>query len=410
MFDGRDVGGFVLVKQISVGQFSQVWIAEHAQTRLRLAVKVIAKSRLVCEEVTTLFIRELNLLRQMDHPFIAKVFDVIEDDDYYYMLIELAEHGSLCGHVHNLGVLAEVRARRYFVQLLLALEYLHTERGVVHRGLRLENVMLDRNDNIKLIDFGLSTTFAPTSRLLRRCPPEVKAGAKYSVSSDIWSAGIVLASLVTGRLPLDDCGVRELVTDVMHPNPILGSRLSAPLVDLLAHIVQEVPEDRISLDAMKMHKWVAVGDIHRFLCFRFGTQEQWMAATSHPSQPDPVVPADNSGVVQEIARTRAMSDRIARMMNGFRQPPATVRVRLADLATVSHSTPAHTAPVVRVQVMGKPKPPVRHFAPAVRSDRSKKVPSSTSTPPTRPDVLVRRPRASQPSIQQRHAAPEQNPT
>jgi serine/threonine protein kinase len=403
MFHGREVGSFVLVKQISVGQFSQVWIAEDAQTHLRLAVKVIAKSRLVCEEATTLFVRELNLLQQMDHPFIAKLFDVIEDDDYYYLLMELAEHGSRCGHENHDGALAEVRARRYFVQIVLALENLHTVSCVPHRALRLENVMLDRNDNVKLVDFGLSLTFAPTSRLIRRCPPEVIAGAKYSVAADIWNAGIVLASLVTGRLPLDDCLFRALVNDLLHPNPILVSRLSAPLVDLLAHMVQEAPEDRISLDAIKMHQWVTVGDFHRFLCFRFTTHEQWMAATTHPNEP--VGPVGGSVFVQQIAKTRVISERIARMMNAFKQAPVEVRIRPGHLATVPHSMTIHVPPVVRMQVVTRPRPAVRQIVPQVRRHTSKKVPSSTSTPPTRPDVLVRRPRASQPSMQQ-HAAQE----
>jgi serine/threonine protein kinase len=179
-----DIGDYRLKEKLGRGSFAVVWLAEHKILKTDVAIKVIARSAIESEDLQTRFVRELNIIKQMDHPFIAKLYEIITTSTHTYVVQELAERGSLLNLVNTHGRLPESNARRYFSQLVSALEYLHDERMIAHRDLKAENVLLDRNLNIRLIDFGLSQTFSKdTPQLLTAAPHRVRI-ARLRVARD----------------------------------------------------------------------------------------------------------------------------------------------------------------------------------------------------------------------------------
>ena len=164
----RIIGNYILRKQIGKGSFATVWRAEHLLAKQNVAIKVIDNSTIQDEDARTRFIREINIMKQTDHPFISKLFEIIETPRFTYIVMEYAENGSILTYVNTRGRLPEKIVRRYFSQLISALEYLHNVAFVAHRDLKAENVLLDCNYNLRLIDFGLSNNFSISS-------PELKA-------------------------------------------------------------------------------------------------------------------------------------------------------------------------------------------------------------------------------------------
>jgi serine/threonine protein kinase len=167
-------------------------------------LKAISKDNLKNEQVTQLFLKEIEINRSLHHPFIAELFDFFESSSRFYMVIEYAEHGTLHSYLKNESELTEKQAKRLFIQLLSAIEYLHHDKHVAHRDLKAENILLDRHNNIKLIDFGLSNTFQPENPFLKtRCgsslyaAPEVIHDESYTAQCDIWSAGVLLYFMIS---------------------------------------------------------------------------------------------------------------------------------------------------------------------------------------------------------------------
>jgi serine/threonine protein kinase len=276
------VGQFTLLSEIGRGSFATVWLAEHRIVKNKVAIKVVSKGSLRTEDLQTRFIRELNLIKEMDHPFIAKLFEVLESEAHTFIVQELAERGSLLNLVNKNGRLPEVQARHYFSQLICSLEYLHSERMVAHRDLKAENVLLDRNLNLRLIDFGLSNTFKMDSEFSTACgspayvSPEMIRGKPYTKAADIWSAGILLYAMVVGELPFEDEAVQRVLQKIVFTEPLYPSSLSPQLIDLLRKILVKVPSQRLTLDRIKAHPWFSHGEYMQFFSLSFSSDEKFL--------------------------------------------------------------------------------------------------------------------------------------
>jgi serine/threonine protein kinase len=201
-------------------------------------------------------------LKQFDHPFISELFQVIETDASFFLVMEFVENGNLLDYVNNNGRLSEDQARRYFAQLVSVLEYLHVERKVAHRDLKCENVLLDRYNNIRVIDFGLSNVFTDLNpNLLTACgspayaAPEMVKGNAYTHAADIWSSGILLFAIVGGYLPFDDENVQRLLQKLVYTEVRYPSFFTPQLTDLLQKMLCKDPERRITLEMIRNHPW-----------------------------------------------------------------------------------------------------------------------------------------------------------
>jgi hypothetical protein len=271
------IGHYIFEQQIGQGTFAHVWLATHELTHIKAAVKIISKSVVSDSEAVTRLTRELNFMKQIRHPFIAQFYESLEDEDAHYYVMEYAEHGSILNYITSHGPLSEQQARHYFSQIVSVLDYLHTELHVCHRDVKAENILLDKYNNIRVIDFGLSNQFTTAQPLLNSAcgsapyaSPEMAKGQPYSTAADIWSAGILLYSMVTGLLPFDDENVQTLLRKIVTQEAVYPSFLSPSLIDLLKMMLIKSPERRITLAEVKEHDWFSQQQYMAFFAMQLG--------------------------------------------------------------------------------------------------------------------------------------------
>ncbi|OHT11459.1 CAMK family protein kinase [Tritrichomonas foetus] len=161
------IGDYLLKEPIGNGSFSNVRLGEHRVCHTKVAIKIIPRNNFSDPEHLNRFHREVDLIKDLDHPLITEFFEVLEDDDNFYIIMEYVENGNMLDFVNNGGALTEERARHFFCQIISVLDYLHTEKNIMHRDLKAENVLIDRHDNIRLIDFGLSNMFSKENPYLK---------------------------------------------------------------------------------------------------------------------------------------------------------------------------------------------------------------------------------------------------
>lgn len=214
------------VKVIGAGAAGVVRLVEHKSTRTRYALKKVKKGEdgEVPEEVQ----RECSLLKDIDHPFIMTQVNTFETKKSVYILTELITGGELHGAIREIPtVLSRAQAQFYTGSLVIVLEEL-SERNLVYRDLKPENVMLDAQGYLKLIDFGIakklpdgeSKTFTMIGTP-HYMAPEVMRGHGYGTEVDLWSMGVMLFEFVCGYLPFAD--------DLDDPTEVCTAVLKDPL-------------------------------------------------------------------------------------------------------------------------------------------------------------------------------------
>jgi serine/threonine protein kinase len=257
------IGQYVFIEEIGAGAFAVVYKAQDMLTMVYVAIKVISKRNIRSKFEFDLLQREVNLIRTMDHPFIALFYEAIEDEKNFYLVQELVENGNLLEYVNKHKGLSEDEAAQIFIQLVSVLDYIHNTRHVAHRDLKAENVLLDRNNNIRLCDFGLSRAFTRDDPYLKTTcgspayvAPEVIREQPYTTSADIWSAGILLYAMVVGRLPFNADNISFLLQQIMTANPPIPISISQDLHDLINKILVKDPRARITITEIEEHPWL----------------------------------------------------------------------------------------------------------------------------------------------------------
>eukprot|EP00191_Tetraselmis_sp_GSL018_P006308 CAMPEP_0177601086 /NCGR_PEP_ID=MMETSP0419_2-20121207/14037_1 /TAXON_ID=582737 /ORGANISM="Tetraselmis sp., Strain GSL018" /LENGTH=376 /DNA_ID=CAMNT_0019094259 /DNA_START=118 /DNA_END=1245 /DNA_ORIENTATION=- len=213
--------------------------------------------------------REILLLRRLDHPNIISVRDVCEDMRNVYIISDLLKGGELLHALAERGSFAEEDAREIFMQLLLALKHMHS-RQIVHRDVKLENIILVQKDDlrsIKLIDFGLATTLEDGALKTVCGTPQYVApevlhshfGSCYGSECDLWSAGVVLFNMLSGYPPFHSTSVRTLLQKVAvgsadYCDPV-WELISTEARSLLKALLTVDPKARITIDEALSHAW-----------------------------------------------------------------------------------------------------------------------------------------------------------
>lgn len=259
---GKSLHGYKLLRKVGSGAFASVWCAEHELTKIKVGIKVILRSSVEEPDAKIRFNREIALLKQLHHPFVAELFENFDDDENHYIVMEYAPKGNLLDFVNTNGRTPENQARRFFSQLIQVLEYLHNEVKIAHRDLKAENVMLDEFNNIRVIDFGLSNQFTEENSFLNTAcgspayaAPEMIKGNKYTKAADIWSSGILLYSMVAGQLPYDDDNIQRLLQKIVYTDIKYPGFFTPALIDLLKKMLTKAPDLRIDIPRIKEHFW-----------------------------------------------------------------------------------------------------------------------------------------------------------
>lgn len=191
-----------VLRTIGHGTYAKVLLAHHRLTGTPVAVKVLVKNHRLFQPA----MMEANIMKKMNHPNIVSLLQVIETKTRGYIIMELVEGQELYQYIKKSGHIEEDEAQKLFIQILSAVSYCH-RRGIIHRDLKPDNIMLDKNGNIKIIDFGLSTQVKPGEMLNQHCGAYsfgVFLGQRYDgTKSNLWTLGVVLYFMVVGKVPFE---------------------------------------------------------------------------------------------------------------------------------------------------------------------------------------------------------------
>lgn len=257
------IGPYELGKTLGKGTYSTVKRAVHMETGTEVAIK-IAKKDCDPDDID----REIAILKLLKHPNIVRLLDVIHDapTSRTYLAFELVS-GDLFDYTIARGHLAEREARRIMRELVSAVAHCHAHM-VVHRDLKLENVLMDKDGHARIADFGLSSIMKPGMRMNTFCgspmymSPEIVQGLGYGTGVDIWSLGVMLYSIVVGVTPwkvtkgvVDDLDTL-LKGEFTIPEHI---KLSPSCRDLINMMLVPDRATRASIDDIMQHPWLMEG-------------------------------------------------------------------------------------------------------------------------------------------------------
>lgn len=209
--------------------------------------------------------REGSLCMLLHHPYICGMKSMILYPHHYYMVTEYVNGGQMLDYIISHGRLRERSARKFARQIGSALEYSHAN-SIVHRDLKIENILISKTGNIKIIDFGLSNLYSPVSHLSTFCgslyfaAPELLNAKPYTGPEvDIWSFGIVLYVLVCGKVPFDDQSMPALHAKIKRGQVEYPNWLSAECKHLLSRMLVTVPANRANMTEVLSHPWMTKG-------------------------------------------------------------------------------------------------------------------------------------------------------
>ncbi|KAG7662536.1 SNF1, partial [[Candida] subhashii] len=254
------IGKYQIIKTLGEGSFGKVKLAQHLVTGQRVALKIINRKTLAKSDMQGRVEREISYLRLLRHPHIIKLYDVIKSKDEIIMVIEFAGK-ELFDYIVQRGKMAEDEARRFFQQIIAAVEYCHRHK-IVHRDLKPENLLLDDQLNVKIADFGLSNIMTDGNFLKTSCgspnyaAPEVISGKLYAGPEvDVWSAGVILYVMLCGRLPFDDEFIPTLFKKISNGVYTLPNYLSPGSKHLLTRMLVVNPLNRITIHELMEDEW-----------------------------------------------------------------------------------------------------------------------------------------------------------
>lgn len=217
--------GYNIIGELGKGSYSKVFLAFSSKHGGTVAIKVIDKTHAPEKYLTKFLVREIQVARGLRHDNLIRYLQAIESTNKFYIITEYASNGSLLKYIIDHSYVRENRAKRWFQELMSGLEYCH-RRGVTHRDIKCENILLGSQKSIKISDFGFAKFVQrdKTGKLLLSetycgshayASPEILKGIPYDpFLADIWSSGVVLFAMVYGTLPYDDSQLAKLLKQV----------------------------------------------------------------------------------------------------------------------------------------------------------------------------------------------------
>ena len=271
IYDFKTSIDYYKIKQkIGKGCFGKVYLATQLLTNTSVALKAIPKVNIKNKDARKKIEKEVEILKRVNNnSYIIKLFEVFEDSNYVYLVFEYLENGDLVKYFKNNPLFEEPEQKVFFKKIVKGVEYLHNNQ-ILHRDIKLDNILLDRKMNPKICDFGISSIQEPHKKIYDTggtpaylAPEVIKAEGEVGPKSDIWSLGVLLYLLTFGIVPFKANDMQVLY------NKIIIGRYKFPecdfasfeLIDLIKRMIVVDVKSRITMEEVLNHRWFDDSDI-----------------------------------------------------------------------------------------------------------------------------------------------------
>ena len=261
-YPNTDLSFYKYGRVIGRGAFGKVNIGLNILTGRIVAIKSFNKKNLINESAKNKILYETNLMRGLCHPSVTKILETFECENYMLIIMEYISGGNLQNFVKKRRKLCEKTAKILFRQIIQGIRYIHS-RGIVHRDIKLENILLDLNNIIKICDFGVGKLIKPNTILKDQCgtpiymAPEILKGNGYKgFPVDVWSAGVALYIMLSGTLPFNKDKDHDLEYSILNNHLKEIKDISEEGNNLLKNILEKDPNKRFTCNQILEHPWL----------------------------------------------------------------------------------------------------------------------------------------------------------
>ena len=259
-----DIRNYSFKKDIGEGNFGKVKLGIFKPTGEEFAIKILNKNKIKIKMKNSIF-KENEIITRFNHINVVYVFQILEDPQNYFIIMEYCKHGELFDYIVKNEKLSEEESSIFFYQLINGIEYIHSK-GISHRDLKPENLLLAENKILKIIDFGLSHEFEGDELLKTKCgspsyaAPEIICCPYYDgFKVDVWCCGIILYAMLCGYLPFEGEDNNILFQNILNCDPDFPPFLSDLSKDIILRILNPDPKHRISIEDIKRHSFYLKG-------------------------------------------------------------------------------------------------------------------------------------------------------
>lgn len=250
-----------IVSPLGRGAYSIVYKVKNRVKNEYYALKVVNKSSPHSTRVSKRLENEISLQSTLNHKNIVKLLKSFEDSENFYLLLELCPGGDLFSYLKSLGKLEEPEAKKICLNIVEGISYLHSN-NILHRDLKLGNILLTEEKSAKIADFGLAaqltdlseerTTLCGTPNYIS---PEIVSRRPYGLSSDLWSLGCILFACLTGHPPFDSPSIQDTLLKLKDMRLYLPAGLSPEASELIQDLLNWEPGNRLNIFQVREHKF-----------------------------------------------------------------------------------------------------------------------------------------------------------
>lgn len=255
-----NLGDFQLIKIIGEGNYGKVHLVRRKTDDKLFALKLIPKQKISSNSIIQRTMTERKILIHIKHPFITKIYSAFQTDTYLILALEYVGGGDLQHHLDKGVNFTKNQIKLYLAQLVLALEHIHSM-GIVFRDLKPSNILIDKDGNLKLTDFGLAKNITSTSNTKTLCgtheylSPEMLNDQPYDFSVDIWALGVIAYRLICDCLPFNTPNLLKLYDKICKCSYRIPSRIENDAKQLICGLLKKNPNERLTLEQIKNHKY-----------------------------------------------------------------------------------------------------------------------------------------------------------
>jgi len=257
MLTNLQSGKYEIIRELAQGGMGKIYLARHTTLNRNVAIKALHSQYSSDEAFIERFLREARAMAQLDHPNIVSVYDVFEDKGSYYIVMEFCPGQSLDEKIKSTRHLSGQYTLDIALQVARGLQYAH-DRDIIHRDIKPANIMVDENARVKLTDFGIAAAknlsgLTATGQVIgspQYMSPEQAAGGELDGRSDLYSLGMVMYKMLSGKTPLEGLSLISIMGKLVYQAEDLEYQypetVPVPISDLIDQLVQRDPAKRIA--------------------------------------------------------------------------------------------------------------------------------------------------------------------